>query len=103
MGADGGDASDILEKKKKAIQAEEKAREREAERTQKSTSDILKKIDLKKGNSSKWAESDDEDDFFSKPVRAARLHTLSSSQPPEEPFCCMALLEALCTAVNNVV
>ena len=63
MGA-GGDASDIIERKKKA-----KAKE-EADRVKAEASAAAAFADFKsKAGQSKWAESDDEDDFFSKPVR----------------------------------
>ena len=61
---EGGDASDIIELKKK-----EKAKE-EADRAKAEASAAAAFADFKsKAGQSKWAESDDEDDFFSKPVR----------------------------------
>jgi hypothetical protein len=61
---EGGDASDIIELKKK-----EKAKV-EADRVKAEASAAAAFADFKsKAGQSKWAESDDEDDFFSKPVR----------------------------------
>lgn len=63
MGAE-GDASDIIERKKRDKVEEDEKRQR-AEAVAAAFSKDL----FSKKKQSTWGESDDEDDFFSKPVR----------------------------------
>lgn len=75
-----GDASDLIELKKKAKKKEEKDKAKAEAAAAAFSADLFSKK-----KSSTWAESDDDDDFFSKPVRqySARqpaMHTAPTFQ-----------------------
>ena len=67
---DDGDLESILAAKKKKEQVAQVARDREAQAARANFEDMKAKV-----GQANWADEDDEDDFYSLPVRVGRTHS----------------------------